>query len=158
MTRFHALIAAALLILLGACQGNHNAVPDDAVNTGLRTIPVTFQTASGDLPFTLELAATAREQEIGLMNRTSLPDDGGMIFPHDPPRDARFWMKNTLIPLDLIFISPDKKIIRIAHEAEPESLSPIPSGGTVISVIEIQGGLSRKLGIDEGDSVTYSLP
>ena len=158
MSRFHALIAAALLILTGACQPAPDVVPDDAVNTGLRTIPLTIQTSSGNLPFTIELADTPREQEIGLMNRTSLPADRGMIFPHDPPRDARFWMKNTLIPLDLLFVGPDKRIIRIAHEAEPESLSPIRSGGTVISVIEIQGGLSRELGIDEGDGVVYSLP
>lgn len=81
-----------------------------------------------------------------------------MIFPHDPPREANFWMKNTLIPLDLLFIGPNRRIIRIAHEAKPESLSPIHSGGKVISVIEIQGGLSRKLGIHEGDKIIYSLP
>jgi len=147
-----------MTMLTGACQSAPEALPDDIVNKNLRTIPITVQTTSKDLVFTAEIAATSREQQIGLMNRTSLPAGKGMIFPHDPPKEANFWMKNTLIPLDLLFIGPDRRIIRIAHEAEPKSLSPIHSGGTVISVIEIQGGLSRELGIHEGDKVIYSLP
>jgi uncharacterized membrane protein (UPF0127 family) len=81
----------------------------------------------------------------------SMPADAGMIFPYDPPRDVAFWMKNTLIPLDMLFISPDGRIGRIVAEARPQDVTPIDSQGDVIAVIELNGGTAKKDGIAVGD-------
>lgn len=89
------------------------------------------------------------------MHRQSLAPDRGMIFPYDPPRPASFWMKNTLIPLDLIFVRPDGTIGSIAANAVPLSLDPIPSGEPVTAVLEIAGGRSAELGIRPGDKVSW---
>jgi uncharacterized membrane protein (UPF0127 family) len=79
-----------------------------------------------------------------------------MIFPMNPPRPASFWMKNTVISLDLIFIRPDGTIARIAAEAVPYSLEPIDSGEPVSAVLEIAGGRAAELGISEGDKVRWT--
>ena len=92
---------------------------------------------------------------MGLMHRQSLAPDRGMIFPYDPPRPASFWMKNTLIPLDLIFVRSDGTIGSIAANAVPLSLDPIPSGEPVAAVLEIAGGRSAELGIGPGDKVSW---
>ncbi len=84
------------------------------------------------------------------MNRASLAPDRGMIFPYDPPQSVAFWMKNTLIPLDLIFIAPGGKIVRIEENAVPLSLDQIPSGGPVEAVLELAGGRSAELGLKAG--------
>ena len=92
---------------------------------------------------------------MGLMNRQSLAPDRGMIFPYDPPRPASFWMKNTLIPLDMIFVRPDGTIGSIAANTVPLSLDPVPSGEPVAAVLEIAGGRSAELGISAGDKVSW---
>jgi len=89
------------------------------------------------------------------MFRTSLPEQGGMIFPMSPPRWATFWMKNTLIPLDIIFVRFDGHIARIAANAVPEDLTPIESGEPVAAVFEIAGGGAAAAGIAEGDIVRW---
>ena len=76
-----------------------------------------------------------------------------MLFVYDPPQRAAFWMRNTLIPLDIIFISPEGRIIRIAENARPRDETPLPSGGVIVAALEIQGGLSRRLGLGLGDTV-----
>lgn len=86
------------------------------------------------------------------MYRRSLPANHGMLFPYRPSQNVAFWMKNTLIPLDMIFIRSDGTIVRIAH-AIPQSLEPVPSGEPVAAVLEIRGGRSGELGIAEGDTV-----
>ena len=103
----------------------------------------------------MEIARTPEEQATGLMNRGELAPDRGMIFPYDPPRDASFWMKNTLIPLDMIFIRPDGTIARIAENTVPLSLDPVASLEPVAAVLEIAGGRSAELGIRPGDRVTW---
>ena len=84
----------------------------------------------------------------------SLPGDRGMIFPYDPPQDVSFWMKNTLIPLDIIFIRGDGRIARIAN-ARPLDETPLPSGEPIAVVLEIRGGRAAELGIKEGDVASW---
>jgi uncharacterized membrane protein (UPF0127 family) len=103
----------------------------------------------------VEVAATPEQQERGLMFVKSLAGDRGMIFPYDPPRDVSFWMKNTLIPLDIVFIRSDGTIVRITH-AKALDLSPLPSGEPVAAVLEIRGGRAAELGINEGDVATWA--
>ena len=84
----------------------------------------------------------------------SLGPDQGMIFPYDPPQEVSFWMENTLIPLDIIFIRPDGTIARITN-AKPLDRTPLPSGATIGAVLEIRGGRAAELGIREGDKVDW---
>ena len=86
---------------------------------------------------------------------TSLADDQGMIFPYEPPQETSFWMKNTLIPLDIIFIGANGAIARITR-AQAMDLTPLPSGVPVIGVLEIRGGRAAELGIKEGDKVSWT--
>ena len=90
------------------------------------------------------------------MNRQSLAPDRGMIFPYDPPQPAAFWMKDTLIPLDMIFVRADGSIVRIAANTVPLSLEPVPSGEPVAAVLEIAGGRSAELGLHAGDKVEWA--
>ncbi len=119
---------------------------------------VTVRSANGAHAFSVELARTAEEQQRGLMYRTDLKKDGGMLFapyPPDggPPREASFWMENTPTPLDIIFIRSDGTIARIAENTVPFDKTPIPSGEPVSAVLEIIGGRAAELGIAEGDKV-----
>jgi uncharacterized membrane protein (UPF0127 family) len=98
----------------------------------------------------VEVAASADQQERGLMYRHALDPDRGMIFPYSPPQEVAFWMKNTWIPLDIIYIRADGTIARITH-AEAMDLTPLPSGEPVAAVLEIAGGRAAQLGIREGD-------
>jgi uncharacterized membrane protein (UPF0127 family) len=118
-------------------------------------VPLTIHSTNGDHRFTVEVAATPGQQQTGLMFRRSLAGDRGMIFPYDPPQDVAFWMKNTLIPLDMVFIRADGTIARIAANTVPESLEPVPSGEPVVAVLEIRGGRAAELGIREGDRVDW---
>ena len=118
-------------------------------------IPLTIEMAGKTHRFNVEVARTREEQEQGLMLRMGLPADGGMLFPFPTPRLASFWMKNTLIPLDMIFVRADGTIDRIAENTIPESLEPVVSGGEVSAVLELAGGTAAKLGIDESARVTW---
>jgi hypothetical protein len=122
---------------------------------GLEQVPLTIRSASGAHRFTVEVAHTPEEQANGLMHRQSLASDRGMIFPYEPPQDVAFWMKNTLIPLDMIFIRADGTIARIAANTVPLSLDPVPSLEPVSAVLEIAGGRAAELGIREGDRVDW---
>lgn len=123
---------------------------------GLEQVPLTVRSASGTHHFTVEVARTPEEQATGLMHRQSLAPDRGMLFPYDPPQPASFWMKNTLIPLDIIFIRADGTIARIAADTVPLSLEPVPSLEPVAAVLEIAGGRSAELGIRPGDTVGWT--
>ena len=101
------------------------------------------------------MARSPEEQSRGLMFRKSLGDDQGMLFPYEPPQQASFWMKNTLIPLDMVFIRADGTIGRIAANTVPMSLDPVPSIDPVSAVLEIRGGRAAELGLKEGDKVSW---
>ena len=119
-------------------------------------MPLTITTASGQIHrFTVEVARTPEEHANGLMNRNSMPADHGMIFPYQPAQTVAFWMKDTLIPLDIIFVSPGGKILRVQENVVPMSLDPVGSGDVVEAVLEINGGKASELGIAAGDKVTW---
>ncbi|MDR3424040.1 MAG: DUF192 domain-containing protein [Alphaproteobacteria bacterium] len=103
--------------------------------------------------FFVEVANSKEEQAYGLMFLRALDEDKGMVFPYHPPREVAFWMENTLIPLDMLFVRPDGTIGRIVAEAKPQDMTPIPSQVPVIAVIEIGGGVAKKKGIAVGDKV-----
>jgi uncharacterized protein len=112
---------------------------------------------NGDHAFKVEVVRQETDRNRGLMFRRKLAKDHGMLFDYDPPQLVGFWMKNTYIPLDIIFIGADGRIIRIAANTTPHSLEHIPSGGPTRGVLEINGGLSAKLGIKAGDRVAHPL-
>jgi uncharacterized protein len=140
-----------------AC-GSANAppAPVERSSAGLEQVPLTIESSGKTHRFIVEVAETGEQQAQGLMFRKSLAPDRGMVFPRDPPGDASFWMKNTLIPLDIIFIRPDGTIARIAENTVPMSLDPVPSLEPVGAVLEIAGGRSAELGIKAGDKVRWS--
>jgi len=124
--------------------------------SGLQLASLTIRSSNGTHRFTVEVARTPDEQATGLMNRQSLAPDAGMIFPFDQPQILTFWMKNTLIPLDMIFIRADGTIARIAANTTPQSLEPVSSGEPVAAVLELRGGRSAELGIRQGDRVEWA--
>jgi uncharacterized protein len=126
----------------------------DQPQTGLREVPLTIHSRTATHRFTVAVAATPEQQERGLMFVKSLPPDRGMIFPYDPPQEVAFWMKNTLIPLDIIYIRADGTIARIVN-AQAMDITPLPSGEPVALVLEIGGGRAKELGIKEGDMVSW---
>jgi len=109
----------------------------------------------GDVKFTVELAMTPEQQQHGLMFRKEVGPYQGMLFIFDPIRPVSFWMKNTLVPLDMLFIAADGSITRIAANTKPLSLDTVDSGGPVRAVLEIAGGSALLLGIKRGDLVIH---
>lgn len=153
-------VALALALPMAACSANPDTPAESATDRGEQaesgaTIPLTITAAGKAHVFNVEVARTDEEQDRGLMFRTSLPENGGMIFPFKKPRIGSFWMKNTLIPLDMFFIRADGSIDRIAENTIPESLEPVVSGGEVSAVLELAGGTAAKLGIDETAKITW---
>lgn len=149
-------LALAVLALAPATTACSSGDPAEA--KGAQTKAVTIRSANGAHAFQVELARTAAEQQRGLMYRTDIRKDGGMLFaPYPPeggpPREASFWMENTPTPLDIIFVRPDGTIARIAENTVPFDKTPIPSGEPVSAVLEILGGRAAELGIAEGDKV-----
>ncbi|HWJ58485.1 MAG TPA: DUF192 domain-containing protein [Sphingomicrobium sp.] len=145
-------------MLVAACAPQApaaNATAEPVPVSTLDQIPLVIHAAGGDHRFTVEIARTPEEQARGLMFRRSLPPQRGMLFPYDPPETVAFWMKNTLIPLDMIFIRQDHAIARIAGNVPPQSLDTVPSGEPVIAVLEIAGGRANDLGIKVGDTVEW---
>lgn len=119
--------------------------------------PLAIESANGRHEFQVERARTAEEQAQGLMFRRSMAAQHGMLFDMVPPRVATFWMKNTFIPLDMIFIGTDGRIRNIAERTIPETTSTYSSDGPVGAVLELNGGTSARLGIKPGDLVRHSL-
>ncbi len=110
----------------------------------------------GSRTFSIEIADDPDEQARGLMFRPALPADAGMLFIFDPPRPANFWMRNTMIPLDMIFIDDTGRVESIAERTDPYSERVSSSQGDVRAVLEINGGLSRALGIGPGTQVRHA--
>lgn len=118
---------------------------------------LTIVTKGGPRHFRIELARTPEEQEQGLMYRHFLPEDAGMLFEFDHAARVAFWMKNTFIPLDMLFIAANGRISDIHERAVPMSLEPISARGPVVAVLELNGGRVRKLGIRRGDRVLHAF-
>jgi uncharacterized membrane protein (UPF0127 family) len=119
--------------------------------------PLEIVTRNGVQVFSVEMATTEQEKETGLMYRKELADGKGMLFDFSPEQQVSMWMKNTYIPLDMIFIRADGRILRIAENTEPMSTRIISSGGLAKGVLEVIGGTSRKYGIAPGDRVGHPL-
>ena len=115
-----------------------------------------FHTAKGDFAFTLEIADTEAQRERGLMFRTSLAPDAGMLFDYHQEQQAAFWMQNTLIPLDMIFIAADGTVKTIHVNARPMDPTSIPSEVPVRFGVEIAGGRSQEIGLKVGDKFDNS--
>ena len=111
----------------------------------------------GKYVFNVEVVKEPKARDRGLMFRQSLADDGGMLFDYDPPQQISFWMKNTYIPLDIIFINAKGVILNIAAETTPLSLAPLPSSGEARGILELKGGTCAKLGIMAGDRVHHRI-
>lgn len=164
-------LAAALLLILPACAAagpggqsqdqtpakERTTAPEKALSpAGLALTDLTVHSGERIHAFTVEIARTPEQQATGLMFRSTLGEDEGMIFPFPAPRQASFWMKNTVIPLDIIFIRPDGTIESIARDTVPYSLDSVQSGEPVMAVLEIAGGRAAALGIERGDRVSWN--
>lgn len=123
--------------------------------SGLPVIPLTVRTGGAVHRFRVEVAATDAQQEKGLMFRTKMGADEGMIFTENPPRRPAFWMRNTVIPLDIIFIGTNHRILNIAANAVPYDETPLPAAGLSSGVLELNGGRAAQLGIKPGDKVEW---
>ncbi|BDI60226.1 DUF192 domain-containing protein [Qipengyuania nanhaisediminis] len=167
MTRWGAILAG---LALAACSNvgvaqdppasssqAPTAMPAVDPDSGLTLIDVTIVSGDERHHFVTELAATDEQQARGMMFRTEMGDDEGMLFPSPTPQPRSFWMKNTPLPLDIIFIGPDGRITNI-EAGVPYSTDSVFSDGPASAVFEIRGGLSDELGIAPGDAVAYELP
>jgi uncharacterized membrane protein (UPF0127 family) len=141
--------ARCLLVVIGLLLGLGGA-PHAA-----RADSLVIHAGGSAYKFAVELAVTPDQREQGLMFRQSMAANAGMLFIYPQPQPVEFWMKNTLIPLDMLFIRQDGTIARIAAEAVPGDETPIPSGEPVRAVLEINGGVAATLGIKAGDRVEY---
>ena len=123
--------------------------------SGLETLEIT--TSSGAHAFQVEIAKDEAAREKGLMYRRFMPADRGMLFEFEKEEPVAFWMRNTYIPLDMIFIAHDGTVKRIAANAEPLSDTPVPSGAPVVGVLELNGGEAARIGLKPGDKVRASF-
>lgn len=121
------------------------------------TAPLTVATANGPHKFTVEVATTPAQLEQGLMFRRSMAPDAGMLFDFRAPTMAAMWMKNTFIPLDMLFVDAQGRIVNIHERAIPQSLETIAAAAPVRAVIELNGGTAARLGIRPGDRVVFPL-
>jgi len=119
----------------------------------LRSEPLDVVTSHGVFHFTVEIADTDATRERGLMFRTKLAPDRGMLFDFKTAQPVGFWMRNTLIPLDMLFIGANGRIVSIARDATPKSDATIPSGGPILGVLEIRGGRAAEIDAAPGDLV-----
>ena len=135
----------SLFLLLAAC---FVALPAKAA-------PLIIHAGGSAYKFEVELATTPDQRAQGLMFRKAMAANAGMLFLYPSEQAVSFWMKNTLIPLDMLFVKADGRIARIAHNARPLDETPISSDAPVNAVLELNGGTADQLGIKEGDRVEY---
>ncbi|MGQ0533717.1 MAG: DUF192 domain-containing protein [Caulobacteraceae bacterium] len=150
-----AAVLAAAAMLSGCAQSETKT--ESGAEAAVQTERLTIDTRNGPVSFDVEIADDAAEQERGLMFRREMARDHGMLFDFHEPFMASFWMHNTLISLDIIFIDADGRILNIAESTTPYSDEPINSSGLARGVLEINAGLSRELGIRPGDRVRHRI-
>ncbi len=109
----------------------------------------------GQATFTVDVADDPQERAQGLMFVEQMPTLAGMLFVYEEPQRVSFWMKNTLIPLDMVFVGPLGEVMSVHENAIPGDLTAIPSGDGILAVLEINGGLAARLGIAEGDVLQH---
>jgi uncharacterized membrane protein (UPF0127 family) len=147
-SRRTASTAIALLFLAGGLTP-----PAEAI----RREELKLHTARGVRVINTEITETQEEKALGLMFRTSLADDAGMLFFYDTPQEVTMWMRNTYIPLDMVFIRADGTVHRIEAWTQPFSESIISSGPNVVACLELAGGAAERLGLKPGDRVEHTL-
>lgn len=157
IARTLALLGVVTALLLGtvAQAQPQPAAPPEPVYT--KSEAVIRRATGGDVKFAVELALTPEQQQHGLMFRKEVKPYEGMLFDFGPERPIAMWMKNTLVPLDMLFIAADGRITRIAANTKPHSLDTIDSGSPVKAVLEIAGGSALLLGIKPGDRVIHPM-
>ena len=143
------LVALALLAAAPAA-----AVPANCPSTGLTRQPLTITTASGKHRYTVEVAATPDQQECGLMFRRVMAPTAGMVFPSHDLRQMSFWMENTYLPLDIIFVGSDGRVVNVAANAQPLSRELLDSKGPAATVVELNAGQAAHIGLKPGDRIT----
>jgi uncharacterized protein len=148
-----ALCLVGIVTLVSKCAGGEEYV------SGLPVEKVVVQKADGGSEtFDAEIAAKPMDIHVGLMFRKEMDKDHGMLFEFEgEPRQESFWMKNTLIPLDIIFIAPDGRIVNIHRNAKPGDMTPLPSLEPVTAVLEVNGGQADERGIKIGDKVVHGF-
>lgn len=157
------LVGLAMAVSLAGCsaqQAETSPAPEAETKrvhpeSGLELADVTVTVGDTKHVFVSELAITPQQQAMGLMFRRELGPNEGMLFPREPASIASFWMKNTVISLDIIFIGPDGRIINIARDTVPYSLESSVSEAPAAAVFEIPGGRAAELGIEPGALVTW---
>jgi uncharacterized protein len=154
-----AACTGVLLTLFGslAACGSQSEPADNERNPAGAYTDLVIETSGGARHFSIEFADTPDQRMVGLMYRTHLDPDKGMLFDFDEPDTVSMWMKNTLIPLDMVFIAADARVANVAENAIPGDLTPIQSDGAVIAVLELSGGTAEKLGIKPGDLVRHKI-
>ncbi len=153
--RIIAALAAASLATFGACAQSETKT--ESGEGAVQTEVLTIETANGPVRFNVEIADDDAERARGLMFRRSLADDHGMLFHFQQPEMASFWMRNTIISLDIIFIGLDGRILNIAEHTTPYSEESIPAVGLTRGVLEIRAGRAEELGIRPGDRVRHRI-
>ena len=144
---WRAVAALTVALSLSACAaGAANACREDTV---------LLRGDWGSVRFTVEIADDLFERQQGLMHRKSMAFSNGMLFIYEKPQTLNFWMRNTLIPLDILFIDAQGVVQNIHHMAKPLDETSIPGGDDLLSVLEINGGLAKRLGITEGSEVRH---
>ncbi len=143
MSKLLATAAIWLALLVGVAQAS------------CREDQVDLRGPWGQARFTVEIADTDALRAQGLMHRERLARTAGMLFIYEAPTSPSFWMRNTLIPLDMLFVDPTGQVTRLHENAQPHDETPIPGGPNVLMVLEINGGLSAMLGISEGSELRH---
>lgn len=115
------------------------------------------ETENGSHTFQIEIARTPQEQALGLMHRRALADDYAMLFPFQRAREASFWMRDTYVSLDMVFIAEGGRVHRIERGTEPLSLRSVPSRGPVVAVLEFVSGTADRINLQTGDTVVHPL-
>jgi uncharacterized membrane protein (UPF0127 family) len=147
-----ALRSAAFLFSLALLVPSAPAEAATCPNSGLRMSSVAFETAKGRFTYKLEVAATAEEQACGMMFRDRMAPGTGMAFPMQPPRATGFWMENTPLPLDIIYVSPAGRVLNV-RRGQPYSREVLNSAGITAEVIELVAGEAERIGLKPGDRV-----
>jgi hypothetical protein len=163
------LVVVGLGVWLGL-EDSEKAANISATPTVSQTTQISSQRIEGHLTFikradaskikqiAIEVADTPEERNRGLMDRRSLPDSSGMLFIFESSGQQSFWMKNTYIPLDIIFVNANKEIVKIHKYAAPHSIDSFPSEKEALYVVEVVGGFTDQYSIQEGDQISFTIP
>jgi uncharacterized membrane protein (UPF0127 family) len=146
-----------LLLSCAATAANLFAFSAEAQLQRFATSELTIASSTGPHHFTVEVAETPAQMEQGLMFRRTMAADAGMLFDYKVPTPATMWMRNTLIPLDMLFVDAHGRIVNIHQRAVPRSLDTIAAAAPVRAVIELNGGTAARLGIAPGDQVQHPI-